>query len=111
MKERMMLLNMSEDKQQSQNFNSRFLTSCALSSKPSYRNPRIIGRVEVHFQSHYGICECRPPRGGWAFSGSVFDHDFWSLSCDFVTYKPGVWDVGWIQNKVTFKEFGYFFFS
>lgn len=48
----MTLLNLSEDKQQSQNFNPRFLTSCLLSSIPTYRNPRVLGRGEAHPQSH-----------------------------------------------------------
>ena len=90
----MMLLNLSEDKQQSQNFNPRLLTSCPLSSKPTYRNPRILGRVEAHFQSQYAISQCHPPREGWAFSGSVFTIIFWSLSCDLVTSKPVDLGVG-----------------
>lgn len=62
--------------------------SAIMSSILTYRNPRILGRVKAHFQSQYGICHYHPPREGWAFSGLVFNHAFWSLSCDLATSEP-----------------------
>ena len=38
--------------------------------------PELLGELRSISKVTNGICQCHPPRGGWAFSGSVFDHDF-----------------------------------